>query len=91
MTVRAKRFDTTIGSTTGDIMLLAINPAVKASPVIINPGHSAIIKVTIKPSGASGTKVRGTLYVDDLVDNVPPYGQLAANELAGLSYAYTIK
>ena len=91
MTVRAKRFDTTIGSTTGDIMLLAINPAVKASPVIINPGHSAIIKVTIKPSGASGTKVRGTLYVDDLVDNVPPYGQFAANELAGLSYTYTIK
>jgi hypothetical protein len=91
MTVRAKRFDTTVSSTTGDIMLLAINPAVTASPVIINPGHSATIKVTIKPSGASGTKVRGTLYVDDVVDNVPPYGQFAPNELAGLSYTYTIK
>ena len=27
---------------------------------------------------------RGTLYVDDLVDNVPPYGQFTADELAGL-------
>jgi hypothetical protein len=91
MTVRAKRFDTTVSSTTGDIMLAAINPAVTVSPVIINPGHSAVIKVTIKPSGASGTQVRGTLYVDDLVDNVPPYGQFTADELAGLSYTYTIK
>ncbi len=91
MTVRAKRFDTTVSSTTGDIMLAAINPAVTVSPVIINPGHSAVIKVTIKPSGASGTKVHGTLYVDDLVDNVPPYGQFTADELAGLSYTYTIK
>jgi hypothetical protein len=91
MTVRAKRFDTAVSSSTGDIMLAAINPAATVSPVVINPGHSAVIKVIIKPSGSSGTKVRGTLYVDDLLDNVPPYGQFTADELAGLGYSYTIK
>jgi hypothetical protein len=46
--------------------------------------------VTITPSGASGTTVHGTLYVDDFVSGVPPYGQAAGDELAGLPYAYTI-
>lgn len=91
MTVRAKKFDTSVTSDTGDIMLLAINPNPAVSPVIIRPGHTGVIHVTITPTGVSGTQVSGILYVDDLVDNVPPYGQFAADELAGLSYSYTIK
>ncbi len=91
MTVQAKQFDTAVTSDTGDIMLAAINPAATVSPIIINPGQTAVINVTITPSGASGTKVSGTLYVDDLMDNIPPYGQFAGNELAGLPYSYTIK
>jgi hypothetical protein len=91
MTVRAKKFDTSVTSDTGDIMLLAINPNPAFSPVIIRPGHTGVIHVTITPTGVSGTKVSGVLYVDDLVDNVPPYQQLAADELSGLSYSYTIK
>jgi len=47
--------------------------------------------VTITPAGASGTVVQGTLYVDDIVGNVPPYGQLAGDELAAFPYTYTIK
>ena len=47
--------------------------------------------MTITPSGASGTVVSGTLYVDDFVSNVPPYGQIAGDELAALPYSYTIK
>jgi hypothetical protein len=35
--------------------------------------------------------VSGTLYVDDLLTDVPPYGQFTGDELAGLPYAYTIK
>ena len=34
--------------------------------------------------------VSGTLYVDDFLTNVPPYGQQGADELAGLPYTYTI-
>jgi hypothetical protein len=91
MTVQTKQFDTSITSSTGDIMLTAVNPATTVSPVIINPGSTATINVTITPAGASGTAVSGTLYVDDLVDDVPPYGQFTADELAGLPYAYTIR
>jgi hypothetical protein len=73
------------------LILAAINPATTVTPVIINPGQTATINVTITPSGASGSTVSGTLYADDLLDNVPPAGQFAANELAALPYSYTIK
>jgi hypothetical protein len=91
LSVTTKGFDTSVTSATGDANLAAINPATPIAPVIINPGDTATINVTITPSGASGTQVSGTLYVDDLVDNVPPFDQFSADELAGLPYAYTIK
>jgi len=84
-------FDPTVTSSTGDLELAALNPATTFSPVVINPGQSATVNVTITPSGPSGTVVNGTLYVDDFLTNVPPYGQQGANELAAIPYAYTIK
>jgi hypothetical protein len=93
MTVITRQFDTTVTSPTGDLMLTAINPATTATPVIINPGESATIDVTITPSGTSGTVVRGTLYVDAYATGTPTpaYQQFAADEMAGLPYTYTIK
>ena len=91
MAAQTKEFDSAVTSTTGDLMLTAVNPATTAKPVIIDPGASATVDVTITPSGASGTHVNGTLYVDDAVTNVPPSGQSTGDELAGLPYAYTIK
>ena len=91
MTATFKAFDTTVTSTTGDLELAAINPATTFSPVVINPGQAATINVTITPSGSSGTVVRGTLYVDDFLTNVPPYGQQGADEMVAMPYAYTIK
>jgi hypothetical protein len=91
MTVLAKQFDTSVTSSTGDVELASINAAATFTPVIINPGQTATIDVTITPSGASGTQVSGTLYVDDLLTAIPPYGQIATDELAGLPYSYTIK
>ena len=52
MTVVAKQFDTSVTSTTGDLELAAINPAATFTPVIINPGQTATIDVTITPSAA---------------------------------------
>jgi len=72
------------------VWLAALNPAATFSPLVINPGQSATVNVTITPSGAAGTVVRGNLYVDDLVTDVPPYGQQSGDELAALPYAYTI-
>ncbi|HEY7013529.1 MAG TPA: hypothetical protein VH480_12270 [Streptosporangiaceae bacterium] len=91
MTATTKAFDPAVTSDTGDLWLTSTNPDATLSPVVINPGQSAVINVTITPSGASGTTVHGTLYVDDFVNGVPPYGQFAGDELAGLPYAYTIK
>jgi hypothetical protein len=91
MTATTKAFDPAVTSDTGDLWLVSTNPDATLSPVVINPGQSAVINVTITPSGASGTTVHGTLYVDDFVNGVPPYGQFAGDELAALPYAYTIK
>jgi Subtilase family len=93
MTVTTKQFDTTVTSPTGDLMLTAVNPATVTTPVVISPGGSATIDVTITPSGAPGTVVDGTLYVDAFATGTPnaAYEQFAGNELAGLPYAYTIK
>jgi len=72
-------FDSAVTSTTGDLAPLAVNPATtKFSPVVINPGSSATVNVTITLSGSLGTVVNGTLYVDDFLTNVPPYGQQGA-------------
>jgi hypothetical protein len=93
MTVTTKQFDTTVTSATNDLMLTAVNPSTVATPVVINPGSSATIQVTITPSGTSGTVVNGTLYVDAFASGTPTaaYAQFAADELVGLPYAYTIK
>jgi len=86
-----RAFDGMVTSDTGDIWLAATNPAATFSPIVINPGQTAVIHVTITPSGTSGTQVSGTLFVDDFVSSVPPYGQIAGDELAAIPYAYTIK
>ncbi len=91
MTALAKAFDPAATSSTGDVWLASINPATTFSPVVINPGQTAVIDVTITPSGPSGTHVSGTLYVDDLITNVPPYGQLGGDEVIALPYSYTIQ
>ena len=86
-----RAFDPAVTSSTGDIWLAATNPAATFSPIIINPGHSAVINVTITPAGSSGTLVCGTLYIDDFVSDVPPFGQITGDELTGIPYEYTIK
>ncbi|MGO8958158.1 MAG: S8 family peptidase [Streptosporangiaceae bacterium] len=91
MTAQTKQFDSTVTSDTGDFWLASTNPSTPFSPIIINPGDTATINVTITPSGPKNTKVSGTLYVDDYVQGVPPYGQVAGDELVGLPYAYMIK
>ena len=60
------------------------------SPVTVEPGGTAVIDVTITPSGPNGTTVNGTLYVDDFAGGVPPYGQTSGDELAAIPYSYTV-
>jgi hypothetical protein len=96
MTAQIKPFDPAVTSAPGDLWLAAVDgPSALSSfaPVVVNPGQTATINVTITPSGASGTVVSGSLYVDTSSTGTPTavYSQLAGDELAALPYAYTIK
>ena len=61
------------------------------TPVTIAPGATGVIKVTFTPTGAPGTAVRGNLYVNAFSDNIPPYAQFSASEVAAIPYAYTVR
>ncbi len=104
MTATADAFDPTVSSSTGDLWQASINPSVLSglSPVVIGPGQTGTITVTITPTGSSGTRNSGTLYIDaeDLFQfqvntnvvnlntgNPEPNG----SEVAALPYSYTIK
>ena len=99
MTAETREFDPAVSSVTGDAwQLLAVDPGAFApsttsagfTPVVVNPGQTAVIDVTITPSGSNGTTVNGVLYVDDFAGGVPPYGQTSGDELAAIPYSYTI-
>jgi hypothetical protein len=91
-TAQTKAFDTAVTSPTGDIWLDSIDPSAAASPIVINPGQTATINVTITPDAASGSVVSGHLYVDDFTSAVPPpaYSQQTGDELTALPYEYTV-
>ena len=65
MSATTKAFDTSVTSDTGDLELASTNPATTFSPIVINPGQSATVNISITPSGGSGSVVSGTLYDDD--------------------------
>jgi hypothetical protein len=89
-TVTSKAFDPAVTSPTGDLWKVSTNPSTTISPRVIAPGATATINVTITPSAAPGTVVAGTLYVDDLLEGIPPYGQVSGDEVAALPYEYTV-
>ena len=91
MSAQTKAFDSTVTSTTGDFWATAVAGSTNVSPITINPGHSAEVNVTFTPSGAPGTVVRGNLYVDTVTDDIPPYAQFSASEVAAVPYRYTIR
>jgi hypothetical protein len=94
MLATTKPFDADVSSDTGDAWLTAIEGFAvlnSLTPVVIAPGQTAIIHVTITPTGAPGDQVSGNLYVDDYVGAVPPYFQTSGDELAAIPYSYTIE
>jgi Subtilase family len=90
MIAQTRAFDPAVTSPTGDLWLASTNPSASFTPVVIDPGQSATINVTITPSTSVGEVVSGDLYVDDFASAVPPYAQLTGDELAAIPYEYTI-
>jgi hypothetical protein len=94
-TVITKAFDPSItasvnGNAIADDWAVAATGTIAVSAWVIAPGASATFDVTITPTAAKGTVVRGTLYVDDLLAGVPPYGQFTGDEVDALPYVYRV-
>ena len=90
-----KAFDPSIatsvnGNAIGDNWAEGANGTIAATYWTIDPGDSATFNVTITPSGAKGTVVQGTLYVDDLLAAIPPYSQFSGDEVDAIPYEYRI-
>ncbi len=70
---------------TGDLWLSATNPTAPFSPAIINPAETGTM--TFTPSGASGTVVKGTPYIDtfDSAVPAPAYSQHGGDEFAAIT------
>ncbi len=80
-----KAFDPAATSDTGDFWAFASNPSAAFTPLLLNPGQSGTIAVTVTPSGPKGTKVDGVLYVDTASDAL-----FSGDELAAFPYSYTV-
>ena len=59
---------------------------VAPGPLVLGPGETGTILVTITPTAAPGTRVHGTLYVDTVDLNLAQ-----GDELIALPYAYTVR
>ncbi len=84
-------FDPWITSSTGDLWSSFNGLSTGFSPVVLQPGQGTTITVTVAPTGAAGTKVSGTLFVDDYAINSGfVNGLVQSDELAAIPYDYTI-
>jgi len=97
MSATYSAFDPAVAAPTGDLWQGATNASASFTPVVVNPGQSATIPVTITPSGSSGTVVSGTLYLADsyLIPGEVTFNALPGNypegsDVAAFPYTYTI-
>ena len=83
-------FDPAVTSPLGDLWQSALDPTTSYGAVIVNPGHTGTIPVTITPSAPKGSIVSGTLFVDD--ESLVNFGSLVpdGNQLAALPYTYRV-
>jgi hypothetical protein len=93
MAATTSPFDRTVTANTGDLWSAGANPAslAKFNPIQTGPNGTATIPVTITPVGPPGTKVTGTLYIDDANLLVfQRFTSLNGDEVAAIPYSYTV-
>ncbi|MER7752543.1 S8 family serine peptidase [Kitasatospora sp. NPDC097643] len=93
-TAHTQAFDPALTSSTGDPFAAAVNAsAPAATPVVVQPGETGSLQVTLTPTGPKGSTVKGVLY---LVSG--PSSLATANNslgttgsvLAAIPYSYTV-
>jgi subtilisin family serine protease len=97
MVATTAAFDPTVSTPTGDLWAESTAPTALVDPVVVAPGQSTIIPVTITPTGSVGSTVTGALYLDDITAvsgqatiNVPVGNITTASDVAEIPYEYTI-
>jgi hypothetical protein len=90
-------FDPAVTSTTGDLWLAGTDLTAPLKAVVVNPGQTVDLSVTITPSGAIGSTVSGTLYIDDfspsdanVTQNSQPGISPSASDVAAFAYQYRV-
>jgi len=78
-------FDTAVTSDSGDLWLLSIVASTPFSPLVLDPGETGTINVTITPSAPTGTVVRGTLELDTFNPDT-----LSGDEVVSFPYVYRV-
>jgi hypothetical protein len=92
MSATTAAFDTDVSSPTGDLWQTSADPNAPFNPVVVQPGQSVTIPVTIKPSAPSGSTVSGTLYVDDSYFLLYEFfNGLNGNDITAVPYTYTVQ
>ncbi len=87
MLAHLQAFDRNANSSTGDIWRQTVDAnAPDYTPLTLAPGQSGRITVTFTPQGDRGSKVKGTLYVDDFGLRL-----VTGNEQAAFPYSYKVK
>ena len=90
-TALTQPFDTSVTSSTGDPFLSAVDGTASAgTPVVIAPGASATLQVTITPQGRKGRTVKGVLNIVTTPLGVANLFNTTGEVLASLPYQYTI-
>ncbi len=89
--VHTQAFDGAATSTTGNGWLAATQASPPAfTPLLLQPGQSGTITVTVTPSGATGRTVSGVLYVNTFSFSTFLLGLSAVDDIAAIPYSYTI-
>jgi hypothetical protein len=86
ITVTTAAFDPAASSPNGDIWQSQNG----FTPVIVQPGQSTTLYLTIRPNAPSGSLVSGKLYLDD-ASQLTQYGTSpSGDQLVALPYGYTV-
>jgi hypothetical protein len=87
-TVVLQDFDASVSASSGNYWADATLGTSTFAPVVVAPGATGTLTVTLQPPAASvGQVVRGILYID-AINPADPWG--SGDEIAALPYAYTV-
>jgi subtilisin family serine protease len=78
-------FDLAVSASSGDVWAESVNAAVPYTPLSLAPGQSGTITLTITPTAAPGTVVRGFIAVDTF--NLASF---SGDELTAIPYTYKV-